>query len=66
MGLYEDYLPNLMVLDAKQVATFNIQAISRADRFVYSPAEDFSWKKADKTVGQKDDLISMLNSKKCK
>lgn len=64
MGLFEDHLPDFMTLDAKQIATFNIHAISRADRFVYSPAEDFSWKKADETVGQKADLISMLNNKK--
>lgn len=52
-------VPHRVILPAHKnmVALFNLIVTKRATRFVYSTKPDFVWKKADQTIGNKDNFM---------
>jgi hypothetical protein len=55
-------VPHGVTLSAHKnmVALFNLIVTKRATRFVYSTKPDFVWKKADRTIGNKDDFLAAV------
>lgn len=55
IGTFENLKYETATLDAIGVATFNNKSISRAERFIYGPGENFEWRQEDgKVVGVKE------------
>jgi hypothetical protein len=50
VGMFEKMSGSVIALDEKSVATFNNGTLARAERFVYSPSENFHWRDQTGTI----------------